>query len=146
MPAADLSRRSLFELISGLAGSAAAWSAFNTMGLLATPTAWAAPPPLAPGSGEGKRVAILGAGIAGMTAAYRLAQAGYRCTILEARSRPGGRVWTIREGFHGRQHAEAGADLIESGQQAVLDLARELGLATAPILRRGFGYYIEESE
>ncbi|MEO1400444.1 MAG: flavin monoamine oxidase family protein [Cyanobacteria bacterium J06635_1] len=43
-------------------------------------------------------VAILGAGIAGMTAAYELAKAGYNCTILEARDRAGGRCQTIRSG------------------------------------------------
>lgn len=41
---------------------------------------------------------ILGAGIAGMTAAYELSKAGYECTLLEARDRAGGRCWTIRSG------------------------------------------------
>jgi monoamine oxidase len=48
--------------------------------------------------GRGARVIILGAGLAGMTAAYELRKAGYRCTILEARSRSGGRCWTVRGG------------------------------------------------
>src|SRR5258708_32665242 len=96
--APEISRRTLVELIGHIAGAATAYSALNTMGLLVTPTAYAAPPRLAPGSGNGKSVAILGAGIAGMTAAYRLAQAGYQCRILEARSRCGGRVWTVRGG------------------------------------------------
>ena len=43
-------------------------------------------------------VVILGAGIAGLTAAYELEKAGYRCQILEARDRPGGRNWTARRG------------------------------------------------
>jgi monoamine oxidase len=50
-------------------------------------------------SGQGIRVVILGAGIAGMTAAYELAKAGYDCTILEAQNRSGGRCWTIRSGM-----------------------------------------------
>ena len=41
---------------------------------------------------------ILGAGIAGMVAAWELSKAGYHCTILEARERAGGRSWTIRNG------------------------------------------------
>jgi monoamine oxidase len=45
-----------------------------------------------------KRILVLGAGIAGLTAAYELGKAGYRCTILEARQRPGGRNWTVRGG------------------------------------------------
>jgi monoamine oxidase len=50
------------------------------------------------GSGNGKEVLILGAGLAGMAAAYELGKLGYRCTILEARERAGGRCWSIRKG------------------------------------------------
>ena len=50
------------------------------------------------GAGNGKRVLILGAGLAGMAAAYELGKLGYQCTILEARERAGGRCWTIRNG------------------------------------------------
>src|ERR1700722_4026703 len=50
------------------------------------------------GSGVGKSVLILGAGLAGMSAAYELQKLGYRCTILEARERAGGRCWSIRNG------------------------------------------------
>ena len=42
-------------------------------------------------SGAGKKVVILGAGVGGMACAYELRKAGYQCTSLEARSRPGGR-------------------------------------------------------
>ncbi|MFY7888960.1 MAG: flavin monoamine oxidase family protein [Spirosomataceae bacterium] len=45
-----------------------------------------------------KKILILGAGLAGMSAAYELTKLGYEVTILEARSRPGGRIWTIRGG------------------------------------------------
>jgi monoamine oxidase len=50
------------------------------------------------GGGNGKEVLILGAGLAGMAAAYELGKLGYRCTILEARERAGGRCWSIRKG------------------------------------------------
>src|SRR5262249_17359875 len=43
-------------------------------------------------------VVILGAGVAGLAAAYELEKAGYHCQILEARTRPGGRNWTARSG------------------------------------------------
>jgi len=43
-------------------------------------------------------VIVLGAGVAGLTVAYELEKAGYRCTILEARDRAGGRNWTVRGG------------------------------------------------
>ncbi len=50
-------------------------------------------------------------------------------------------MWTLREGFAHRQHAEAGADLIEEEQEHVTDLARHLGLRPVRILRQKFGYY-----
>jgi monoamine oxidase len=55
------------------------------------------------GQGDGKEVLILGAGLAGMAAAYELAKLGYRCTILEARERAGGRCWSIRKGSAGEE-------------------------------------------
>src|SRR5215468_4933845 len=142
--AGEVSRRTLVELIATLAGSTAAYSALNLAGLAVTPTAYAAPPALPPGSGNGKGVAILGAGIAGMTAAYRLAQAGYKCRVLEARPRPGGRVWTIRGGDRivetdSVQQADwerdrhlyfnAGAARISSHHRGILGYCREFGIA-----------------
>lgn len=50
------------------------------------------------GEGNGKQLLILGAGLAGMAAAYELGKLGYRCTILEARDRAGGRCWSVRKG------------------------------------------------
>jgi len=50
------------------------------------------------GDGRGKHVLILGAGLAGMASAYELSKLGYRCTVLEARDRAGGRCWSIRKG------------------------------------------------
>lgn len=86
-------------------------------------------------------VLVAGAGLAGLTAARALESRGATVTVVEARDRVGGRVWTLRDGFRFRQHVEAGADLIDSEQVALVALIRELGLETTPILRRGFGYY-----
>jgi monoamine oxidase len=51
-----------------------------------------------PGSGKGVKVVVLGGGIAGLVSAYELRALGYDCVVLEARSRPGGRNWTVRGG------------------------------------------------
>ena len=59
--------------------------------------------------GPAKKVAILGAGMAGLVAGYELSQLGHDVTILEARMRPGGRVHTLREPFSDGLYAEAGA-------------------------------------
>ena len=86
-------------------------------------------------------VIVAGAGLAGLAAARALEARGVRVSVVEARDRVGGRSWTIRDGFRDGQHAEGGADFIESDQQALVSLARDLGLALTPIIRRGFGYY-----
>src|SRR5688572_7441105 len=59
-----------------------------------------------------KKVIIMGAGLAGLSAAYELTQAGHDVTILEARTRPGGRVHTLRDPFADGLYAEAGATRI----------------------------------
>jgi monoamine oxidase len=84
---------------------------------------------------------VAGAGLAGLSAARELEARGATVTVLEARNRVGGRVWTLRNGFAAGQYAEAGADLVEEEQDDVLRLARELGLRPARILRTGFGFY-----
>src|SRR6266849_4714980 len=89
----------------------------------------------------GSSVIVAGAGLAGLSAARALETRGADVTVIEARDRVGGRVWTIRDEFAGRQHAEGGADLIEEEQEHVVALARELGLAPVRILRDGFGFY-----
>lgn len=85
-------------------------------------------------------VLIAGAGMAGLAAAHALEHRGLRVTVIEARDRVGGRVWTSRH-LAGGQHAEAGADLIEPDHQAVKTLASQLKLKLVPILARGLGYY-----
>jgi monoamine oxidase len=90
---------------------------------------------------SGAHVVVIGAGLAGLAAAGDLQARGARVTVIEARDRVGGRVWTIRDGWRQRQHAEAGADFIEDKQRALVDMARGAGVALVPIIRRGFGYY-----
>ncbi|PYR71662.1 MAG: hypothetical protein DMF86_25475 [Acidobacteria bacterium] len=89
----------------------------------------------------GKHVIVAGAGLAGLSAARELERRGATVTLVEARARVGGRVWTLRDGFAAGQHAEAGADLIEGEQTHLRRLARDLGLKTVRILRDSFGFY-----
>jgi monoamine oxidase len=63
------------------------------------------------GSGEGREVLILGAGLAGLAAAYELNKLGYRCRVLEARSRAGGRCWSVRRGS---LHEEVGSEPVRA--------------------------------
>ncbi|MEM7117780.1 MAG: FAD-dependent oxidoreductase [Chloroflexota bacterium] len=60
-----------------------------------------------------EHVVVVGAGLAGLTAAFELQQAGFRVTVLEAQDRVGGRVRTIRDGFSEGQYAEAGGEFID---------------------------------
>ena len=59
--------------------------------------------------GESKKVLVIGAGLAGLSAAYELTEAGHDVTVLEAQTRPGGRVLTLREPFSDGLYAEVGA-------------------------------------
>ena len=88
-------RREFVQAVAAVGGSVTA--AMTALELLAPATASAAPFGLR-GSGNGTTVAILGGGVAGLCAAYELGKVGYDCTVLEARQRPGGRVWTVRNG------------------------------------------------
>ena len=83
----------------------------------------------------------MGAGLAGLTAAHDLERAGAEVTVLEARDRIGGRVYTLRDGFAEGQHVEMGADLIEEDQTDLLNLIEEFELEKVRILRAGWGFY-----
>src|SRR5262245_10045892 len=89
---------------------------------------------------EGVSVAVVGAGLAGLAAARDLTAMGAKVTVVEARDRVGGRVWTIRDGFTEQQHGEAGADFIDHAQQEIRTLAGELGLTMSRVLRSSFAY------
>ena len=78
-------------------------------------------------SNDDPRVVIVGAGLAGLTAAYRLDQAGVASQVYEARDRIGGRCWSARE-WQGGQVCEHGGEFIDTRHVHIRDLADELGL------------------
>jgi monoamine oxidase len=81
------------------------------------------------------QIVVVGAGLAGLTCAYRLKQAGYVAQVYEASNRLGGRCWTIRDAFANGQIAEHGGELIDQGHNAIRNLAQELGLRLDNLLR-----------
>ncbi len=94
------------------------------------------------GDGKRKKVTILGAGLAGMAAAYELNKLGYQCTVLEARTRTGGRCWSVRKGsvhnetkqppqtatFDDGLYFNAGPSRIPHHHQLTLHYCKELGV------------------
>ena len=71
---------------------------------------------------------IIGAGLAGVTCAYRLNQAGVKAQVYEARDgRLGGRCWTVR-GFQHGQVGEHGGEFIDTRHVHILRIVDELGL------------------
>ena len=75
----------------------------------------------------GKRILVIGAGMAGLTAARQLAEAGRKVLVLEARDRVGGRILTLRDQG---EILELGAEFIHGRPPELWDLIREAGLET----------------
>ena len=96
---------------------------------------WALPQNPAQRNGSGKRVTILGAGLAGLAAGWELKQAGHDVTILEAQLHPGGRVHTIREGLSDDMYSEAGAGRIPNTHKVTLEWLKHFGLELEPFFQ-----------
>ena len=71
---------------------------------------------------------IVGAGVAGLTCAYKLRQAGFKVRVYEAQDRIGGRMFSLRNHFADGQVCELGGELIDTGHVRIRTLAGELGL------------------
>jgi len=81
-----------------------------------------------PGARGGAPVAIIGAGVAGLTAAYRLLQAGVPCEIFEGSERTGGRILTKTDFNKDAMFCELGGELVDSNHADLIALARDLGV------------------
>jgi monoamine oxidase len=156
--AAPLTRRRLLNLIGLTAGSAAAYQAAMGMGLAPAGAAESLPDIVALGSRR-RRVLILGAGIAGLTAAYELTRKGYECLILEASQRVGGRNLTLRHGdvvdeidqpqvcrFDADPdlYLNAGPARICALHSSVLGYCREFGVALEPFVNQNRNAWVQD--
>jgi monoamine oxidase len=112
------SRTTRRELVRRTAAAGVAVAGASTMGRFAK---------AAYGAGSSVRIAVVGAGLAGLTCAYRLKQAGIKADIFEASDHVGGRCRTDITTFPGLV-AEHGGELIDQGHTQVRQLAQELGL------------------
>jgi len=83
-------------------------------------------------NGPAQRVLVLGAGLAGLCTAYELQNLGHTVTVLEAQTRPGGRVRTLREPFPPGLYTEAGAESIPGVHDVTQHYARQFGLTLLP--------------
>lgn len=150
-------RRRFLTRVGQLGGAGALYETMVAMGLVNLPPAWAGPPRLPAGHGTGKSVLILGAGIGGLTAAYILSRSGYRCRILEATARAGGRNHTARRGStvledspeHGRTSQQCrfdsglylnlGPGRLPYHHRRVLGYCQELGVQLEPYVMNTTG-------
>src|SRR5262245_10342955 len=135
-----VTRRRFLTRLAAVGGSSIAYEAMTGLGLLAVPSQT---PFNLTGRVSGLRVVILGAGLSGMTAGYELGKAGFDCRLLEARARPGGRVFSVRRGtvseeigsvqtaaFDEGLYFNAGPMRISHHHHTTLAYCRELQVAT----------------
>jgi monoamine oxidase len=135
-------RRTFLTRVAAAGGYRATFAAMQSLGLLATVTEASPLPQLSVNYGSGKKVVILGAGIAGLVSAYELRKAGFECIVLEARERPGGRSWTVRNGskveftdgtvqtcdWEGDNYLNPGPARLPSIHRHILGYCEELGV------------------
>ena len=136
-------RRAFLNQVGQAGGAAAVYRAMAALGLMPEPEPWTGPVELPAGSGHDKTVLILGAGIAGLAAAYELTRAGFKCSVLEAQPHAGGRNFTVRRGT---VITEESAEHGTTGQKCDFDegLYVNLGPGRIPYHHRRMLHYCSE--
>jgi monoamine oxidase len=154
---AALNRRELLRMIGLTAGASAMYEAMNSLGLAAD-SPYRGPVDLQ-GTPRGTSVLILGAGLAGMAAAYELRNAGYQVQVLEYNARPGGRNWTLRGGdryaelggatqecqFDPGLYINPGPWRIPYHHRGILSYCKRLGVALEPFIQMNYNAYLHSS-
>jgi monoamine oxidase len=152
-----MTRRSLLRMIGQVAGSGAMYQAMSTLGF-AQESDYSGPVALA-NAPRGTSILILGAGMAGLVAAYELHKAGYEVKVLEYNHRAGGRSWTLRGGDEytemggARQKCEFDAGLyinpgpwrIPYHHHAMLDYAKRLKVPLEPFTQINYNAYLHSA-
>lgn len=147
-------RRQLLTMIGQVAGTAAMYQAMTSLGFAAE-SGYTGDLSLQ-GPRQGRRVLILGAGIAGMAAAYEMRLAGYEVKILEYQNRHGGRCLTMRGGdrytemggheiacdFQDGNFFNPGPWRLPVHHRAVLDYCRKFGVAMQPFVMKNNKAYV----
>jgi monoamine oxidase len=138
-----VSRRDFITRVGQAGGFSAAFLTMQTLGIVPLKAESSVAIQAPAGSGKGIKVVILGGGISGLVAAYEMRKLGYDCTLLEARSRPGGRNWSVRGGdkivftdgftqnctFEVGNYQNVGPARLPSIHRHILNYCRELGVA-----------------
>jgi monoamine oxidase len=149
-----ISRRALLQRIGQSAGAAMLYQSMSALGFAGEST-YTGPIDLS-GAPRGASVLVLGAGMAGLVAAYELQRAGYKVTVLEYNQRAGGRSWTLRGGdeytelggFRQRCEFETGLYFnpgpwrIPFHHHAMLDYARRLNVPLEPFPQLNVNAYL----
>lgn len=158
LPATPFSRRDLLAMIGKTAGGTAMYHAMTAMGFAAESN-YSGPLKLE-GAPKGATILILGAGIAGLVAAYELRKAGYTVKVLEYNQRAGGRAWTLRGGdeytelggatqkvgFAKGNYVNPGPWRIPYHHHGVLDYAKRLGVPLEPFIQVNYNSYLHSTK
>ncbi len=157
-PTQPTTRRALLTRLGAGIGGAAVYQLMTRFGFAAE-SPYRGPIRLE-GDPRGASVLVLGAGLAGMTAAYELRRAGYKVSVLEYNARPGGRNWTVRGGdtyvelggakqtcgFDEGHYLNPGPWRIPFHHHAVLDYCRRFGVALEPFVQLNHNAYFHGQE
>jgi monoamine oxidase len=92
---------------------------------------------------KGRRILVVGGGLAGLVAAREVIARGANVHLLEARERLGGRVWTVSDKEFSDVPLELGGEFIDGEHAAIRALCHELRLTLQPVLREGFGLALD---